>query len=71
MPINKYTLIAFLLLALATFLPACKPDESGDAAAQDRHRAAMKDWGKVRAVQFCPTNGRDRAKRVLTWVEAA
>jgi hypothetical protein len=27
--------------------------------------------GPGRAVQFCPINGRDRAKRVLTWVEAA
>jgi hypothetical protein len=45
MPINRYTVLAFLFLALCMVVSACKPDDQDAASAQDRHRAAMKDLG--------------------------
>ena len=47
MPINRYTVLAFLFLALCTLISACKPDDQAAESARDRHRAAMKDWGQT------------------------
>ena len=46
MQINRYTIWAFLFLALCMFVSACKPEDQTVKSAQERHRAAMKDLGK-------------------------
>jgi hypothetical protein len=45
MPLNRTAVIIIFLMGLAMMV-GCKPDDREARDAQERHRAAMKDFGK-------------------------